>query len=336
MKASPDAAGLVLVGGIEGLEPTKDELSLISDHGMSGVTLFRRNIPQEQHIELLRFTKTLQEARPNGSPNLVIAVDQEGGRVSRFGKTFPNMGPALDLVEGRIDLDALTIIEDYGRRVGQALKTAGVNINFAPVLDVLTNLNNHAIGNRVFGLTVEQASLRARAFLEGLQSAGVLGCLKHFPGQGDAAFDTHYDAAEIQQGLQQLWNRELAPFRALMPISKLVMMSHCIYPSLDQNEASRSEIIIERFLKSRLGFNGVIVSDDMVMQAIPQADREWQEAIVEAVAAGCDMLLVCRHVDRQLKALEALRRESQRSFAFSKRLHVAATKVHMLRQSLIA
>jgi len=329
-----DAASAILVAAVEGLELTPDEERFFKNESPAGVTLFRRNIPQEQYIKLENLTSHLQSLRSPGEPLAVIAIDQEGGRVSRIGAPFPNLGPALQLADGGVDNGSLTTIKNYGQQVGLELKGLGVNVDFAPVLDIFTEPTNVAIGDRCFGYEAVAVSKRAGAFLDGLQSAGVLGCLKHFPGQGDAKVDTHEGTAIIGVNLQTLISRELEPFKALIPRSQMVMVSHSIFPAFCDREASRSKIIIMDWLRTRLGFQGVVVSDDMNMGALPQDVANWKEALIEAVAAGCDMLLVCRHLDRCKVALEALRDEASRSPAFRKRLEDAAQRVTDLRKGL--
>ena len=330
-----DAASAVLIAAVEGLELTPDEERLFREESPAGVTLFRRNIPQEDFRKVSLLNQAIQNSRPAGDPSLVIAIDQEGGRVSRIGTPFPNLGPAMNIAEGRIDEDALAILNQYGKAVGRALRDVGINVDFAPVLDILTEPTNHAIGDRCFGTTHEQVTPRAGAFLEGIQSEKVLGCLKHFPGQGHAGVDTHLGTAVIDVSLQTLISRELAPFRELVAKCPMVMISHSIFPVLCQHEASRSEAIIMDWLRIRLGFKGVVVSDDMNMGALPQDISDWKEALVDAVMAGCDALLVCRHLDRCYAALDALRKEARRSPAFSVRLEDAAWRVTKMRQTIV-
>jgi beta-N-acetylhexosaminidase len=329
-----DAASAVLVAAVEGLELTPDEDRFFREESPAGVTLFRRNIPQQLYRGVAILNQTLQETRPAGDPPLIIAVDQEGGRVSRFPATFPNRGPALNLEGGRVDEASLKKIREYGQQVGAALKSVGVNVNFAPVVDILSEPTNYAIGDRCFGLTAEDVTIRAEAFLAGLHSERVMGCLKHFPGQGDAQVDTHLGTASIQINLQTLLARELAPFRALAQKSHMIMISHSIFPVLCDREASRSRVIIMDWLRLRLGYRGVVVSDDMNMGALPQDVVDWKNALIDAVAAGCDALLVCQGLDRCVAALEALRAEARKSTAFASRLDDAASRVTAMRRGL--
>jgi beta-N-acetylhexosaminidase len=244
------------------------------------------------------------------------------------------LGPALKIANGNVDHASCLLIQEYGRNVGEALLKIGINVDFAPVLDILTEPSNTAIGDRTFGVTAEQVTERSQAFLRGLQSTGVMGSLKHFPGQGDAKVDTHLGTAEIDVSLQTLWTRELVPFRLMTRLAPMIMISHSIYPALCEKEASRSRVIIEDWLRGRLGFSGVVVSDDMNMGALPQEIKIWQEILVESVAAGCDALLVCKGLDRCYAAVEGLRTAAKKSKVFSDRLEEAATRVTLMRTKL--
>jgi beta-N-acetylhexosaminidase len=329
-----DAASAVLIAAVEGLDLTPDEERFYREESPAGVTLFRRNIPQDDFSAVSKLNQALQSLRPAGDPPLVIAIDQEGGRVSRIGAPFPNLGPAMHVADGRFDNEALGVLSDYGHAVGRSLREIGINVDFAPVLDILTEPSNHAIGDRCFGVSAEQVTPRARAFLHGLQAERVLGCLKHFPGQGHAGVDTHLGTAVIDVSLQTLISRELVPFRELVSECPMVMISHSIFPVLCEREASRSERIIQDWLRIRLGFKGVVVSDDMNMGALPQEIADWKDALIEAVVAGCDALLVCRHLDRCYAALDALRGEARRSPAFNVRLEDAAWRVTKMRKTI--
>ncbi len=331
-----DAASAILVAAIEGTTLTEAERRFFVQEQPAGVTLFKRNIPTpfRRVAELISSLKSLY-ASAAGTP--LIAIDQEGGRVARIrDPDFPNLGPTQQLAGGKSDTAALSAIFEYGLAVGQSLAELGINCNFAPVTDVLSEMSNEAIGDRVFGTDATAVIARAGAFLKGMQSTGVLGSLKHFPGQGAATVDTHQGSAVVDVTLDLLRQRDLAPFVALAAQAPMIMVSHCIYPALDaQRPASCSPAVITDLLKDELSYQGVVVSDDMNMGAIAQDEATWCLAMIEAVAAGIDMLLVCEHLERARLALEALRREAARSPAFQLRLEDAAARVRHLRNSLL-
>jgi beta-N-acetylhexosaminidase len=333
MRSPGDAASAVVVAAVEGTALTADERSFFETEAPAGVTLFRRNIAP-RFAEVRSLIVELQATRPAGVPPLVMAVDQEGGRVARLRAPFPDAGPPYELAGGGQDEAALTFIENYGFALGAAARALGFNVDFAPCVDVRTPTTNDAIGDRAFGSTPEAVTRRAGVFLDGLQAAGVLGCLKHFPGQGAARHDTHSHPAVIDSSREALWARDLAPFRALIAAAPMVMVSHCTYAALDTQPASRSRAIIEDLLRRELGFDGVVVSDDMNMKAASLEDTAWPQAIVDAVGAGVDMLLVCRDLDRAKRALEALRGAAERDPHFASRLSNAARRVTGLRERL--
>ena len=330
-----NAAATVLLGALEGTRMTAAETRWLSKDGPSGLTLFKRNVTADFSRELSALNAAAQHCRPAGAPQLIIAVDQEGGRVSRIPAPFPNLGPAMTLFTDLSGPAAATALTQYGSLVGAALKALGINTNFAPVADILTRPTNDAIGDRAFGLDAATVTARAGAFLQGLQSAGVAGCLKHFPGQGDAGADTHYQGATIAVDRAALWDRELAPFRALAVGTPMVMVSHCIFSAYDEDKpASLSSRIMTDLLRKELGYRGLIVSDDMNMAAIVQDDQAWCEALAASLVAGADLLLVCRHLERIERASEYFHAESQRSSAFAAVLYDRATRVYSWRKRL--
>lgn len=329
------AAGTVILGAVEGTALSEAEAQFVTRVALSGVTLFSRNVPKDDFRKVDGLTRALQACRGAGTPPLLVAIDQEGGRVARIrNPEFPERGPAMQLEGGRRDHTALAGIESYGRELGDALFGLGINVDFAPCTDILTEPTNDAIGDRCFGTDAEAVTLRSGAFLAGLSAAGVLGCLKHFPGQGDAKVDTHLGGAAVNLPMATLEERELVPYKALLPKAPMVMISHCIYPAIAGCEASRSPKVMKDLLRGKLGYGGVVVSDDMNMGAIPQDETTWQEAIVDAIAAGADLVLVCRHLERCVLAHEAIQRAAAKSPAFSVRLAEAADRVLRLRTRL--
>jgi beta-N-acetylhexosaminidase len=330
-----DASSAVVVGALESEVLSKEEELIFSQENLTGIVLFKRNISKTDYRQTSILTRTLQSLRSSTSPPFLVAIDQEGGRVSRIPNPFPNLGSALKLFSGQTDAESLLQVEAYSQNVAKELKSLGVHINFAPVVDILTQESNQAIGDRAFGRDQETVTLRAGAFLAGHRQAGISGCLKHFPGQGHAFEDTHLQSATISVPLEILTNRELKPFQKLLPVSPFIMLSHCVYPALDDKPASLSSAIIEDLLRKKMGFAGITVSDDMNMGAISQDLQLWQAAIVASVAAGIDLVLVCRGLERMQAAVEALRSEAKRSSAFAKRLEIAAQRVMTFRHSLL-
>lgn len=328
-----DAASGIMVAGIEGTTITPAELRFFTAEQIAGVTLFKYNMTP-RFADLKDLISAFNATQTAGSPPTIMAIDQEGGRVARMKAPFPDFGPAQKIADGKSDEAALSYIHSYGFSVGSCLRGFGMNVDFAPVCDVLTNPTNLAIGDRVWGIDPEAAALRSEAFLQGMAAADVLGCIKHFPGQGDAAVDTHKGSAVVRGSLEELEKRELVPFMKLLSQSPMVMMAHVIYPDVCEQRAGASQIWMEEILRGKYGYQGVIVSDDMNMGAVAQDEKAWQEELVASVIAGVDMLLVCRYLERIKIALEGLRKEMARSKAFSQRMTVAAKRVLSMRKSI--
>lgn len=329
-----EAASAVIVAAIESTEINSSEAEFFRKFPVAGVTLFRRNIAPI-FSQISQLNENLQ--RVLRKPQLgsgIIAVDQEGGRVSRIAAPFPNLGPAENILNGDTTTEAIAHLYNYGFIVGASLARLGFNVNFAPVCDINLNPDNVVIGDRSFGRTAEEAASRAEAFLKGMQASGVRGSLKHFPGQGVGSADTHLGSDVISKTLEELERVELIPFRKMLSQCEMVMISHSIYPHLDHVPASLSEKVMRGLLREKLGYKGLVVSDDMNMKAIAQDDQSWQQAIITAISHGADLALVCRHVERAAMAIDALMRESARSPAFAARLQDAALRVRQYRLSL--
>ena len=332
MRSFLEAAAKVLMIGIEGQELSAEEKEFLKKCRPAGVILFGRNIDQQNHRKLAHLTQEISVLCGclDENKKVLIGVDQEGGRVARIKGDFPNLGPALQIDFGSTKPDSLERIRNYGLEVGSALLKLGINLNFTPVVDILTEPLNVAIGDRCFGKTPEEVILRAGAYLEGLTKAGVWGCLKHFPGQGHARIDTHVGTANINIDLPTLKTREFLPFLALNPQAPLVMVAHGIYPFLDSKEASRSAKIMKDLLREEMGYNGVIVTDDMLMGAMPQEPEKWTQALVESILSGADLLLVCKGLDRAHLAWTALAEKAKTDPEFYRILKIRAENIDKL------
>jgi beta-N-acetylhexosaminidase len=327
-------AANVVLGSLSGTKLTPDELKLLSEYEVPGVTLFSRNTCALDDRGLRDYLSVLQRQRKSSLPYLVC-VDQEGGRVSRLKNlSCPDLGPSLFLENGSTNNTSLENIKKYGSSLGVSLAEFGINVNFAPVVDILSREDNDSIGDRCFGSDVDSVVLRSSAFLSGLQQAGVLGCLKHFPGQGHADFDTHFASAKVSLQESELRSRELIPFLKLKNLAPMVMLSHCYYPDLCAYEASRSATIITGLLRNELGYKGLVVSDDLTMAAVGSCEQDWREYLIDSIAAGTDLILVCKESSLWLKAIEILDNQRKKSLFFARRLEQAAMRVRYLRKNI--
>lgn len=266
--------------------------------GLGGVILFKRNLHDLEQICAL--TSSLHNRAP--AP-LLVGADQEGGRVVRLPPPFLNPPPAAVL--GRIDDPGLA--RDVARAVGRELRAAGLNWNLTPVLDVHTNPENPIIGDRAFSHDPCRVARLALATVRGFEDAGVLTTGKHFPGHGDTATDSHLTLPESLQPKDR-WNAvEFLPFReAIRAGIPSILVAHLNCPALDPAApSSLSRVIVTDILRGELGFDEVIVSDDLEMQAII-ARFDVGEAAVRFLEAGGDLILICRDPTLQRNALASV------------------------------
>ena len=330
------AAASVVLGGLDGETLSEREEAFLVEARPSGLTLFNRNISTSDPLnQVSRLTSRLHEILGVQLGRPLIAIDQEGGRVARLrGPGIPEVGPALTAFGGEVNRQALDALEDYGRATGELLSRLGVSVNFAPVVDVLTHPENHSIGDRCFGKDPRTVTLRAGSYLRGLQSQGVFGCLKHFPGQGGADADTHLVGVEIKRARSELEALDVAPFSELIGSAHLVMTSHCCYSAWDLRwEASLSKLIIQDLLRAKLGFEGLVITDDLTMGALRQSgQRSWAENCIQAIWAGSDVLLVCQGLELWQEAIACLSQAAWQDSDFAVQLQTAANRVQRLRQ----
>jgi len=321
-------SGQLLIVGFEGKSAPPELLARIRAGRIGGVVLFARNLGTLDEIASL--TRALGEAVPPGDPPLLVSIDQEGGRVQRIKAPFPHW-PPMARVGARGD-EALS--EAVGRAVGAEVASVGFNVDYAPVLDVHTNPANPIIGDRAFGTDPDEAARHAIAFWRGLESAGVRGCGKHFPGHGDTATDSHLELPHVDASLERLRAVELPPFaRAIAAGLPMIMTAHVRYPAVDDAPATMSKRWLTDILRGELGFGGVIVSDDLDMKAI-SANYDVGEAAVTSLVAGADCFLACRDPEIQDKAERALADAAAHSTAIAARLDESAARLRAFRASL--
>ncbi|MEU9190870.1 glycoside hydrolase family 3 protein [Streptomyces sp. NPDC048484] len=252
--------------------------------GLTSVGLFGRNITSPDQLTAL--TAQLRAERDD----VLVAIDEEGGDVTRLevrtGSSFPG-NHALGAV------DDVTLTEAVAHELGRRLAACGVNFNWAPSADINSNPSNPVIGVRSFGADTALVARHTAAYVSGLQSAGVAACTKHFPGHGDTAVDSHHALPRIDAELSVLESRELAPFRAAIAAgTRAVMSAHILVPALDPaHPATLSRRVLTGLLREELGFDGLIVTDGMEMQAI-SATYGIERGSVLAIAAGADAICV--------------------------------------------
>jgi beta-N-acetylhexosaminidase len=277
-------------------------------------------------------TAELAIRAPDGTPAW-IAVDQEGGLVQRVRAPATQWPPML-AHDGLPEGDDERVAEEVGLALGGELRALGFDVDFAPVLDVHTNPSNPIIGERAFGRDATTVARRALAFARGLERVGMVACGKHFPGHGDTDTDSHLALPKIDHGWDRLERVELEPFRRAAAAGlPMIMTADVVFAALDASvPATSSRAVITGLLRERLGYRGVIVSDDLDMKAI--ADHFGAgRAAVAAVRAGCDVLLLCHDERNQELAERALIDECGRDGELAARVVESATRIRALKQT---
>jgi beta-N-acetylhexosaminidase len=296
---------------------------------VGGVVLYSRNIESPPQVRAL--CREIRSAAGRGNPLPLIAVDQEGGRVARFkDPPFTRFPPAraCSLFCCRNE----SVAEAVGAAIAAELRAVGIDMNFAPVLDVDSNPRNPVIGDRAFSEDPNGAAALGIAFAKGSLSRGVLPVGKHFPGHGDTSADSHKELPVVRAGKRKLLLRELLPFRrAARAGIPALMTAHVMYPALDRVlPATLSRKILHDLLRERMRFRGTIISDALEMKAI--ADRYGLgEAAVLAVTAGCDVVLVCRGENDQAETIDRLAREARDRSTFRRAVAASAVRSGRLR-----
>lgn len=293
--------GQLVIVGLDGYEMDDNTHDMINKYKVGGFILFKRNIQSaEQTLSLIN---SLKEANTSNKVPLFIAVDEEGGSVSRMPDEFVKL-PTSRAV-GKIDSEEFAF--EIGNTVGFQIKSLGFNMNFAPVLDIDSNPKNPVIGDRSFGANPEIVSSLGTAVMNGLKTH-VISTVKHFPGHGDTSVDSHVGLPVIYHDIHRLKSFELVPFkRAIKNGADAVMIAHILLPKVDeQNPATFSKTVITDILRNEMNFDGVVITDDMTMGAIVE-NYDIGEAAVKSVMAGADIILVCHDSQKQIKVLEALK-----------------------------
>lgn len=309
----------LVCAGFHGTTPSGEILGLIR-RGVGGVILFGRNVESPEQVAAL--VHGLKSAAAPG--RLVVAIDQEGGRVARLRDGFTPV-PAMATI-GRSDDAALA--EQIGSVLGAELRAVGIDLDLAPVLDVDTNPANPVIGDRAFGGDPGLVARLGVALALGIQAAGVAACGKHFPGHGDTAADSHAELPRLRHAMERLGRVELPPFAAAAEAGvAAIMAAHVVAEAIDPGApATLSEAAIRGVLRGRLGFAGLVVSDDLEMGAITR-HLSVPEAAVRAVAAGVDLLTVCHSADRVHACVDALEAAAARDDGFAARAEEARARV---------
>jgi beta-N-acetylhexosaminidase len=316
-----EQVGQLLWCGFEGARPSPVFAGRIAAGEIGAVVLFSRNLAGID--DTFALCAELHDLAPS---RLLVAVDQEGGTVQRV-RAPATVWPPMRRLGATGDA---ALAEAVGRALGEELAAIGIDLDFAPVLDVDTNPDNPVIGARSFARDAGEVTRLAGAFARGLAAAGVIACGKHFPGHGDTSVDSHLALPRVDHDLARLRAVELAPFRALAWLPT-IMTAHVVFAALDDaRPATLSPAVIEGLLRGELGYRGVVISDDLEMNAIV-GHYGVCEAAEQAIAAGCDTLLICEREDWQQEVHAHLTRAAERSQALRRRVAESAARVAALK-----
>lgn len=291
-----------MVADVVGLALTDEDRERLRHPAAGAVILFARNYENPEQLRLL-----VEEIQKLREPELVVCVDHEGGRVQRFREGFTAIAPMREL--GRLWDRDKEAAQEAARAaayvIGAEIGAHGVDFSFAPVLDLDYGASS-VIGDRALHFDPNAVGALAGAIVQGFADAGVAAVGKHFPGHGFAAADSHVDAPRDDRVFSEIFRKDIAPYRAAMKAGLAgIMPAHVIYPQCDAEPAGYSKYWLQEVLRGKLGFEGLIFSDDLSMAGASTVGGPPERARA-ALAAGCDMVLLCNDPEGQRKLLESL------------------------------
>ncbi len=317
--------GQLFIVGLGGTTLDAEERAWLRLLRPSGLILFRRNIEQAEQTTALLRDSTAAAAGPGEHIPALRALDLEGGLVDRLRDLFAPMPSAAMVASVGRAREA----QRHGQLIGRAARLLGFNTTFAPVLDLALPASLPVMRTRVYGTTAEDVVRYASPFLLGLRGERVLGSGKHFPGLGGGTLDSHLATPRIQRGWQELWDEDMLPYRDLRAYLPIIMVSHGSYPRVagaGDEPASVSRFWVTDVLRRRIGYDGLILTDDMEMGGL-LTQMSLEEAAMRSIIAGADLLEVCKQPALVLRAYEAVLAEAERSPLFRGMVRRAYTRV---------
>lgn len=290
-----------LMTSLEGASLTSEDKKLLSNKHVGGIILFSKNFESQLQIQsLCSEIKSVKE-------NIIIAVDQEGGRVQRFKNEFTLLPSMQDLGDYAAKKNNMGICHEVGWLMASELIASGVDISFAPVLDVDRETSS-IIGNRAFSNDPKLLIELARNFINGMNEAGMQATGKHFPGHGGIFEDSHISEPVDIRSYEKLLEIDLKPFIELKNNLGAVMTAHITFPKIDDICVSFSNVWIKKILKEKLAFKGIIFSDDLSMKGA--GDLSMGEKAIKSIEAGCEMVLVCNDYDGTMEVIDAFEKNN--------------------------
>lgn len=312
-------AGQLLILGYDGVAVDSKLRATLTSLQPGGVILFARNIEEPQQTWRL-----LRDSQATTRVPMFLCVDLEGGTVDRLKKVIAPAPSVADVVA----TGNKKLFRMHGKILGLEARALGFNTDFAPVFDLGFEASRSVLTSRTASDNPKKTILYAREFLRGLKSSKVLGCGKHFPGLGEGNLDSHHDMPVIQKSWTKMWDEDLVPYRELRRQIPFVMVAHAAYPEVTNNKlpASLSRKWMQDILRKKIGFKGLIISDDLEMGGI-LSTGEIEDVAVETLRAGADMFLVCHNQELVSRGYEAVVRAAERDSKFAAQVAAAAKRV---------
>src|SRR5260221_782232 len=327
------SVGQLAIVGFDGYAVPDDVRAIARELDLGGVIFFARNVATpDQVADLSRESQGLA-----AGIQVWVSVDQEGGRVARMKRPFTEWPPMATLGRAGAPGDE-KLAERFAAALAAELHAVGISLDYTPVLDVHTNPKNAVIGDRSLAERAEDVARLGSAIIRTLQGAGIAACGKHFPGHGDTSADSHFEMPLLDHPPDRFDAVELVPFRAAIAADvAAIMTAHILIPSLDdERPGTLSPAIVDRLLKKKLGYQGLVLSDDLEMQAI-NGRYGHSEATVLAIAAGCDAVLMCEPAPaHQMAALEAVIHAVEKGRLPLKRVEDALARHRRVKERFLA
>jgi beta-N-acetylhexosaminidase len=326
--------------GFGGTSLTVAERKRLQNGRAGGAILFARNLMIADGVcelaHVASLCKELHDVSAAADEPALVSIDHEGGLVQRIRKPLTVWPPMIGF-DAMPAARAVAAAEAVARAMAKELFALGLDIDFAPVLDVHTNPKNPIIGNRAFSTDAQRVAERAVAFSRAMMAEGILPCGKHFPGHGDTDLDSHLALPRLQHDMARLEKIELVPFRAAIEADiPMIMTAHVVFQAIEpQLPATMSPLVLEKLLRKKLRFQGLIISDDLDMKAIA-LHYQPEEAAVRAIGAGCDVLLLCKDPESQDRAFEGLVRAAEAKSDFRQRVTASAGAIRRLKKKHFA
>ena len=295
---------------IDGTSLSNEDKDLLMNKHVGGLIFFSRNFESFNQI-----TNLVHEIR-NIKENIIIAVDQEGGRVQRFNKEFTKIPTMQEVAKYANSNNDMSFLKEVGWLISSELIAAGIDLNFAPVLDI-DDKTSSIIGDRAFANNALDVISLTSNFIDGMHEAGMKSTGKHFPGHGGIFEDSHIDLAEDHRELDELMGLDIKPYIELSNKLDAIMCAHILFPNIDKYIPSYSRYWLKDILREKIKYNGLIFSDDLSM--FGAGDLSFANKAVKSIEAGCDMILVCNNRCQAINVVEAFEKND---IDLSKKIHL--------------